>query len=82
MDLRGIDLKLEGEMISWIGYRDSAKIIKAEILMNLQKLIWIGDTACNSSHEPFKVLWLGSFKILMVILQEEDCSRAVPGTWF
>lgn len=64
-------------MISWIEYQDLGKI-QAEILANLQKLMRVGDNACNPSYGPFKMLWSRFSKILLVILEEEDCSRAVP----
>ena len=47
-------------------------------MANLQKLMRVGDNACNPSYGPFKMLWSRFSKILLVILEEEDCSRAVP----
>ena len=76
-DSRGIDLKPEIEMISWIEYQDLGKI-QAEILTNLQKLMRVGDNACNPSYGLFKMLWSRFSKILLVIPEEEDCSRVVP----
>lgn len=47
-------------------------------MTNLQKLMSIGDNVGNSSYGPSMVLWFRFSKILLVILEEKDCSRAVP----